>query len=180
MRLEPNDVVFDCGANLGLFSAYAASKAKTVYAFEPVPKTYQIMQQVAALHNNIEACNFAISDKTGMVRMTNTEALAGNKLINDIDNCGTTSVEVPCITLDEFVERNRIKRVDFIKADIEGAESKMLLGAKNILQRFEPKLSICEYHLPDDPVVLERIIKDANPRYTIVHKDHKIFAYVKK
>lgn len=180
VQLDEDDVVFDCGANLGLFSAYAASKAKKVYAFEPVPKTYQIVQQVAALHKNIEACNFAISDKMGTARMTNLEALANNKLVDNMGNYGGDFVEVPCIALDDFVERNGIDRVDFIKADIEGAESKMLLGAKNILQRFTPKLSICEYHLPDDPAVLERIIKDANPRYTVVHKEHKIFAYVKE
>ena len=180
VQLDEDDVVFDCGANLGLFSAYAASKVNKVYAFEPVPKTYQIVQRVAALHNNIEACNFAISDKMGTARMTNLEALANNKLVDNMGNYGGDSVEVPCIALDDFVERNGIERVDFIKADIEGAESKMLLGAKNILQRFTPKLSICEYHLPDDPAVLERIIKDANPRYTVVHKEHKIFAYVKE
>jgi FkbM family methyltransferase len=64
----------------------------------------------------------------------------------------TTKIKIT--TLDKFAcEQNR-KRLDFIKADIEGAERDMLAGAKNVLKEFAPKLAICTYHLPDDPEVL--------------------------
>ena len=85
---------------------------------------------------------------------------------------------VPAITLDAFVERNNIEHVDFIKADIEGAERNMLRGATRILKEFAPKLSICTYHLPDDPQVLREIILNANPKYRIVEKIKKMYAYV--
>ena len=62
-------------------------------------------------------------------------------------------------TIDDYVSENGIVRVDFIKADIEGAERDMLRGVVKILQRFKPKLSICTYHLKDDPEVLESIVK---------------------
>jgi hypothetical protein len=71
-----------------------------------------------------------------------------------------------------------LERVDFIKADIEGAEREMLKGAAHVLKTFAPKLAICTYHLPDDPEVLEQIIKEANPNYKIVHLRHKLFATV--
>jgi FkbM family methyltransferase len=45
-------------------------------------------------------------------------------------------------TLDKFVEDNKLERVDFIKADIEGAERDMLRGATNTLKTFAPKLAI--------------------------------------
>jgi hypothetical protein len=85
---------------------------------------------------------------------------------------------VPAITLDSFVERNNIERVDFIKADIEGAERNMLWGARKILKEFAPKLSICTYHLHDDPQVLREIILEANPKYQIVEKFKKMYAHV--
>jgi hypothetical protein len=69
-----------------------------------------------------------------------------------------------------------LSQVDFIKSDIEGYERNLLLGAKNTLKKFAPKLAICTYHLPDDPQVLESIIKDANPDYKVVHLRHKLFA----
>jgi hypothetical protein len=91
---------------------------------------------------------------------------------------GNTSEKISITTLDKFVEENKLERVDFIKADIEGAERDMLKGATNVLKTFAPKLAICTYHLPDDPEVLERIIREANSAYTVVHLRHKLFATV--
>ena len=50
VRLEKHEVVFDCGANLGLFSAVAAGKGCTVYAFEPVSKTLPFLRKTRALY----------------------------------------------------------------------------------------------------------------------------------
>ncbi len=68
--------------------------------------------------------------------------------------------------------------MDFIKADIEGAERKMLKGAKETLRKYAPKLSICTYHLPDDKEVLTKIILEANPAYIITYKWDKLYAYI--
>jgi FkbM family methyltransferase len=84
---------------------------------------------------------------------------------------------VDCTTIDNLVKDIGVDRVDFIKADIEGAERLMLSGAVNVLKKFKPKLAICSYHLPDDPEILERIILDANPEYKVEHCPEKIFAW---
>lgn len=97
---------------------------------------------------------------------------------NENDNC--IEEDVSLMTVDEFVEENDIPHIDFIKADIEGAERNMLMGATRVLKEFAPKLSICTYHLPDDKDVLEKIIKDANPDYVVEHKYKKLYAYVPK
>jgi FkbM family methyltransferase len=51
------------------------------------------------------------------------------------------SIEIT--TIDAFVEENDLKKVDFIKADIEGYECYMLEGGRETLKKFAPKLAIC-------------------------------------
>lgn len=173
---QGGDIVFDCGANIGLFSAMAAANpANHVYAFEPVPKTLDVLKKVQEIYANITIVPIALADYSGIVRMSDSEDLGTNKIVQSSEIKG---VDVTVKSLDEFVEENRIVHVDFIKADIEGAERDMLRGAKNILRRCAPKLSICTYHLDDDPEVLEGIIKDANPQYRVIQNRHKLFAHV--
>lgn len=59
-------------------------------------------------------------------------------------------------------------------------KGQMLKGAREVLKKFQPKLSICTYHLPDDPEVLEQIILEANPNYTIIYSCEKMYACVHK
>jgi len=91
---------------------------------------------------------------------------------------GSIIPDIQVTTLDKFVEDNNLKQVDFIKADIEGAEREMLKGAVNTLKTFAPKLTICTYHLPDDREVLEKLILEINPCYKIVHLPDKLFATI--
>jgi hypothetical protein len=88
--------------------------------------------------------------------------------------------KIKITALDNFVHEQKLERVDFIKSDIEGAERDMLKGARGVLKEFAPKLALCTYHLPDDPEVMEALIKDANPDYKVVHIRKKLFAACKK
>jgi hypothetical protein len=108
------------------------------------------------------------SDKHGSSRLLSSRVVANSS--HEI---------VKVTTLDDFVVDNKIAQVDFIKADIEGAERALLTGARNTLKKFAPKLAICTYHLPDDPQVLEHLVLDANPHYMIKHKYQKMYAYVR-
>lgn len=83
----------------------------------------------------------------------------------------------PVTTIDAFCAKNALT-VDFIKADIEGAERRMLTGAKDILKTQGPKISVCTYHLPDDPQVIRDLLLKANPNYRIVEKWKKIYAEI--
>lgn len=188
--LEPVDikkgnVVFDLGANIGLFSASAAALECKVYAFEPVQFIAEALQRTADLYEEgaITIIKSAVCDYNGTVMFQEAPV--------DIHEIGSSSMildrgsdyektKVRAVTLDTFVEENNIQKVDFIKADIEGAERNMLLGAKNILKKFAPKLALCTYHLPDDKEVLTKLILEANPEYKIEYKWEKLYAYVEK
>ena len=184
--LNEGDVVFDCGANMGLFSAVASRYGATVFAFEAIPEIIDnYLSKTARMNGNIHIHNFAVWDKEEMLEFSLMPDNIGGSRVDELLLEGhlrqnRRQFTVPAITLDAFVEKNNIERVDFIKADIEGAERNMLRGAKMILREFAPKLSICTYHLPDDPQVLREIILDANPEYRIVEKFSKMYAYVPK
>ncbi|MGC9049063.1 MAG: FkbM family methyltransferase [Patescibacteria group bacterium] len=70
--------------------------------------------------------------------------------------------------------KNDVKQIDFIKVDIEGMERNLLAGAEKTIKKFKPKIAIRTYHRPDDPEVLERMIKSFVPEYNII-KTSKVF-----
>jgi len=184
VTVHKNDIVIDAGAWIGDFSAYSASKGADVYAFEPVHKIFALLEQTAELNTTIAGegkiypIKKGLSDKNTELEIfvsTGNDG-ASTLLPNPLFSYHKEKIEI--ITLDKFVEENNIQRIDFIKADIEGAERDMLKGAINILRKNQPKLAICTYHFPDDPEILEKIILEANPNYKIRHLRNKLFACV--
>jgi FkbM family methyltransferase len=165
VHVQREDVVIDCGANVGLFSIFCNTKGiKKVYAFEPVQENLDILKRTVELNNpekNIVIVNKGLSNVNDTVKIS-------------ISGVAFEFIEV--VKLDDFIEENNIQKVDFIKADIEGAERLMLEGAKRTLKKFKPKLAICTYHLKDDVEVLTKIIMDANPEYEIYYGHKKIYA----
>lgn len=153
ITIKKGDTVIDLGAAPGDFSAlcikYGASR---VYAFEPEEGS----------SSNLEGVRKLNGDKIEIIR----------KYSGDKTNSGTNT-----ITLDEFVTQNKIQKIDFIKADIEGAEANSLIGAKNILKNHRPKLSFCTYHSIDDEKNIERAILEANPDYKIYKRKGVLYAY---
>ncbi|MDR0305565.1 MAG: FkbM family methyltransferase [Chitinispirillales bacterium] len=178
VSVKKGDIVIDAGAWIGDFSAYASTKGAISYAFEPTSSIYELLQKTAELNSNIYSLKQGLSNVSGEASLSihNGWGVANSIVINRSDNAETISIT----TLDEFVKENNISKVDFIKADIEGAERDMLKGAAWVLKNYAPKLAICTYHLPDDPQVLESIILEANPDYKIVHLRDKLFAQVVK
>jgi len=154
VKLGNDDIVIDAGANLGLFSLYCLNKnVQKVYAFEPQKSVLPILEKNILLNNAeeyIEIVPFGLSDKVGEFELShsNIGPSAASIVIDEI--VSMNSEVIKCVDLDSWVIENNIFRVDFIKADIEGAERKMLAGATRILKDFSPNLAICTYHFPDD------------------------------
>lgn len=181
VNLQKNDIVFDCGANIGLFSTIAQQKGCIVYAFEPMPTAIGFLQELHTfLHDNFHIVPYALSDTSGTATFhAQSFDLLGASLLEKSTSTDQNYI-VNVTTLDEFVKSNHIEKVDFIKADIEGAERDMIWGAKETIQKYTPKLSICTYHLEDDKQVLEKRIKEINPNYIVEHKWKKLYAYIPK
>ncbi len=184
VNVQKDDIVIDAGANMGLFSIYATIYgAKKIYAFEPQKVSIEILQKnilANKCEEKVKIEPYGLSDKSGKFSLSHsTDGHSSSSIVMEKNQQNDTE-EIECYSLDSWVEKNNIKKIDFIKADIEGAERLMLKGAIKVLREFGPKLAICIYHLPDDPEVITDIILSANPNYIISKTTHKVFAYIPK
>lgn len=176
-KIKKDDVVFDCGANVGSFSAIALSKGCEVHSFEPINNTFSILKQNLNHFSSRKKFlnDFGISSCDNLVDFYIKQSHESNSYV--LKDKSIYKKQFKVTSIDKYVEENKIEKVDFIKADVEGAERDLLLGAMNTLRKYKPKISICTYHFHDDPVVLEGLIKQASNDYIIRHRWKKIYAY---
>ena len=182
IKIEDSSTVLDIGANFGLFTALAATKNPNgqIYAFEPVSETRDVLKKVQELYNNVTIVPFGIADKEEKYNVDISDYDNNPGAVSIMNPCMTNkSEELHVISLDEYVKRENIEKIDYIKADIEGAERLLLLGAKNVLKKMAPRLVICTYHYNEDPQLLSFLIKNANENYIIEYAYGKLYAEVR-
>ena len=151
VQLKNDDVIFDIGANVGIMSLNFANKARNgkVYAFEPthyaLKKLYRNLELNPELARNITVTNCFVSAKSD--DNPNIVAFSSWSLTNRTDSdhehhLGTpmSADGVASITMDDFVEKNNITKLDFIKIDTDGHEFEVFGGAKKSLQKLRPKI----------------------------------------
>jgi len=142
-----SDVVFDIGANYGWYSLNIAKKYPNarIYAFEPIPYSFDILSRNIGLNNikNINVFNIGIGKENTVLEFNyNKDASGATSMVNLLDRENVEKIKCGIRTLDSFVQEKSIDRVDFIKCDIEGAEFFALQGGKGVLERCRPKLFV--------------------------------------
>ena len=151
--LKPGMAAFDVGAHHGLLTILMADcvgKEGEVYSFEPERKNFMSLKQNIELNNFtwVHPMQFALSNKNGEGELISFDA--GSTLVSvqaDISQFSEASREsVQMITLDDFVEREKISRIDLIKIDAEGGEHLILEGAKRCFSTGVITQVICEIH----------------------------------
>lgn len=149
--LSPDWCVFDVGANFGYYSLLIAGRTHDkaqVYSFEPNPASMALLEDNRALNQfaGVHPQALALSDQAGTVELLvpagGNEGLGHLRSADTPDNPRETAVEVETLTMDAFVERENISRLDFVKMDVEGAEALVLSGAEKSLRRFRPLMLI--------------------------------------
>lgn len=139
LPIERDDVVVDIGANIGVFTIYAATRTQnTVYAIEPFPSNFACLEHNIRANRSSNAIplRFAVSDKSGTALLLDAGASQHHRLNSFVPDLTKKCIEVPSITLRDFMDRHQIKQIDFLKLDCEGAEEAILLSTpKAYLQR---------------------------------------------
>jgi FkbM family methyltransferase len=148
--VRPRTVVWDIGANLGLFSLAAAQMAGPdghIVAIEPDAQIAGLLRRSAAANDNsaeISVFPAAVTDKPGVARF---HVARRNRSTSYVDGFGTTQTGgvrmttlVPTVTLDWLADHFPVPNV--IKIDVEGAEVPVLSGGRRVLST-RPTI-ICE------------------------------------
>ena len=133
-RVREGDIIFDVGANVGLYARLGAKKVGPtgrVHAFEPSPLTLKFLKMNCADLSNLTIVEKAISDHPGETTLyVETSDLGCSSLLAKTQE----GVRVTVTTVDEYLSTLPLQRVDFIKMDIEGFEQEALRGMKRALQ----------------------------------------------
>jgi FkbM family methyltransferase len=155
------DVVFDVGAFKGetaIVFADRVGEEGRVFAFEPVPAAYQAMVENVR-DNGLEGIITPINQGCSSVSKKATIVSATQGAAWSYVCEGEGSVDIRLTSIDDFVSANDLKKVDFIKMDVEGFECDVLAGARNVVARFKPKLAIALYHKSSDLIEIPRLVR---------------------
>ena len=170
--IKPDSVVVDVGANIGMFSLYAArSGAHAIYSFEPNRAAFNVLEK-NILENDLSEIvrpyNFAISGIPDSVLYLPRRSSPYNRAESSVEN-GSEFDAIPCRSLEYILESNDLDSVDYLKMDVEGAEFDILLQASDQvlkrIRRIRMELHYSRKHSRD--AVLERC---RSAGFSVVHQ----------
>lgn len=187
---KPGDVVIDGGACWGDSALYFGEKVGhngMVYTFEFIPDNLKILKNNLSLNPNIvkriKVLEKPLWETSGVEMFFRNNGPGSTVSLKPSPNLDEM---VSSISIDDVVREENLKKVDFIKMDIEGSEQKAIKGAMNTLGRFRPQLAISVYHnFGDDFAHIANMLDALNLGYkfylnhfTIHHEETVLFATV--
>jgi len=139
-------LLFDVGANVGVYSLIFSSRGGRVVAFEPIPSTFAVLNANVLLNQYddlIRRENLGVSRESGAVTFT-----LGEDATNHVLQPGMTaesSLTIPTVSLDAYVEESGLSP-NFLKIDVEGFETEVIQGASGLLRddKIRPNVVLIE------------------------------------
>lgn len=139
----------DIGANIGVMSLAGSTLFDRVISFEPTPSTYERLKNNIALSgvSNVKAEKIALSEKNGTAVFYESTVHIGMNTLSQLPDIPQNknewrAISVETATLDEYVKKNGITDVRFIKIDVEQHEPEVLKGAAEVLEKYKPALLV--------------------------------------
>ncbi len=156
-EIEKGDILLDIGTAEGLFPLVVIDKCEHIYMVEPsnffceaLGKTFSDFSSKTTIFNNAVG---SVDDEVYF----NEDSLAGQ-----ISNTETGNNKIQIRKIDTLLQN---KKITFLKADIEGFEQEMLLGAADTIKNNKPKIAITVYHEENNSNDIINLIKSYVPEY---------------
>jgi FkbM family methyltransferase len=148
--IKEGDIIIDVGTNIGCsvmnFALKTGSDGK-IYGFEPDIINYNQCKKHINLNKfeNISLYNIGIGNNSGKYNLIidDPNNRGTNKIsINDKSKIKKESIEVLITTIDEWVLKNKIEKINVIKIDVEGFDLKVIEGAEETIKKYNPILFV--------------------------------------
>jgi FkbM family methyltransferase len=186
VKVNAGDYVIDGGACFGdtsLGFAFLAGPTGRVFPFEFMDENLSVYFKNMALNpslsGNVELIQKPLFSVSG-APLQPIFSGAGS-YVEFAKDAGAPKDEggswLRSISIDDFMRDNNLKKLDFIKLDIEGSELEALKGAKETIQKYKPKLAICLYHDIPHLWQIPLYIKEIAPDYKLYLDHHTIMTY---
>ncbi|WP_242264032.1 FkbM family methyltransferase [Bacillus cereus group sp. BfR-BA-01400] len=172
ISIKDNYHIIDGGAYDGDTAVkFAKSNSSNIriFSFEPSTILFDRLSKNVVnknLSEIVEEYNLGLWKERDNLVFDSTLDLGSQK----ISRVGRNVIEV--ISIDEFVEKKKLERLDYIKLDIEGAEYEALLGSEVAIKNYNPLLAICLYHEAEHLWDIPLLINKFNQEYTFYLGHH--------
>lgn len=159
--LQEGDVLVDVGANIGVYSLYAAKKRFCrVFAFEPESQNYAALNYNINLNhsdNLVKAYCLALSNKISLGVLNLSQMIAGNschqfnRTLDHSNKLAKYNFTQGCmgLTLDWLLEAGLIDQPSHVKIDVDGIEDLVIKGMQKTLLKVKSLLIEINDSLPE-------------------------------
>lgn len=177
--IRPGDVCIDIGAHLGYYTfqlSRLTGDGGKVLAIEPVAKFHSVLQKriVRKNHRNIELLKTALGGSGEFVEIgipkVNNQKKFGHARIRELSDWleYVESEKVPNTSGDKLF--GNLRRLDFIKCDVEGAEVAVFSSMLQVLQKHTPVL-LCELADKNERIKMQDMLKPSGYNIYILKKE---------
>lgn len=167
VEFTADEVYVDCGAfdgdSVSWFRDVTSNNFDRIVAFEPDIVTFGRLQKNFDEDGRIECVNSGVYSTTTTLKFS-AAGTRGAAFTDDPE-----AIHVPVTSIDDFLNG---ERATYIKMNIEGAEIDALWGAKNTLERWQPKLAVSVYHRPHDLWEIPELVSRLLPAHDLYLRQH--------
>ncbi len=178
IAVESGDVVVEGGTCIGentvKFAVMGGPKGH-VYSFDPLSlhldiARYNLRQN--GVEDQVTLLEYGMSDHVHEVSAQKDQ----DREISPAFSIQDGDEDIPLTTIDHVVDQESLKKVDFVKMDIEGAELAALRGAAETIKKHRPKLAISLYHKIEDFIAIPQYLQSLCSSYDFYLDHYTIFA----
>ena len=154
-EITDNEIILDIGTAEGLLPLTVVDRIQKIIMIEPSAHFCQVLEKTfEPFSHKVQILHTAVGKESGEVFLDERSLSSG---------VSTTGQKISIKTIDELIGEN--EKITYLKADIEGFEYDMLLGARKTIQRNKPKIAITTYHKSNDYQEIIKLIQSYVPEY---------------